>query len=76
MGAFTVGRGSRKGPAMDKALSYGALGVGALMLLIFLLDLIAGIPFGGEKFVTADVFGLLASAIVIYLGWNSTRDLK
>ncbi len=76
MGALTIGRESRKGRAMDKALCYGALGIGALMLLVFLLDLIAGIPFGGDKFATADVFGLLASAVVIYLGWNAARDLK
>ena len=76
MGALLIGRGSRKGRAMDKALCYGALGIGALMMLVFLLDLIAGIPFGGDKFVTGDVFGLLASAIVVYLGWNAARDLK
>jgi hypothetical protein len=76
MGALTIGRESRKGRAMDKALCFGALGIGALMMLVFLLDIIAGVPFGGGNFVTADVFGLLASAIVIYLGWNASRDLK
>lgn len=76
MGALVIGRESRKGRAMDKALCYGALGIGALMLLIFLLDLVAKIPFGGEKFVVGDIFGLLASAIVIYLGYNASRDLK
>lgn len=65
---------------MDKAMSYGALGVGALMALVFLLDLLLGIPFGGgakpNKFVMGDIFGLLASAIVVYLGWNASKDLK
>ena len=41
-----------------------------------LLDLIVKVPFGGGPFVIVDVFGLLASAIVIYLGWNASRDLK
>ena len=76
MGALTIGRVSRKGRAMDKALCYGALGVGALMLLLFVLDLVAKFPFGGGDFVTADIFGFLASIIVIYLGWNASRDLK
>ena len=80
MGALLIGRGSRKGRAMDKALCYGALGIGALMMLVFLLDLLTGHPFGGgaadNKFVTGDIFGLLASAIVVYLGWNASRDLK
>ena len=76
MGALSIGRGSRKGRAMDKALCYGALGIGALMMLVFLLDLVVGVPFGGDKFVVGDVFGFLASAIVIYLAWNASRDLK
>ena len=76
MGTFEIGRGSRKGRAMDKALCYGALGVGALMALIFLLDIVAKFPFGGGPFVLVDVFGLLGAAIVIYLGYNSARDLK
>ncbi|AMV27198.1 hypothetical protein VT84_22545 [Gemmata sp. SH-PL17] len=61
---------------MDKALCFGALGVGALMLLVFLLDLVAKVPFGGGPFVIVDIFGLLASAVVVYLGWNASRDLK
>ena len=83
MGALLIGRGSRKGRAMDKALCYGALAIGALMSLVFVLDLVAGIPFGpgGAKdvpnpFVTVDVFGFLASAVVVYLAWNASRDLK
>ena len=61
---------------MDKALCFGALGIGALMMLIFLLDLVAGFPFGGGPFVTVDVFGFLASGVVVYLGWNASKDLK
>ena len=61
---------------MDKALCYGALGIGALMMLVFLLDIVAKVPFGGEQFVVGDIFGFLASAIVVYLGWNASRDLK
>ncbi|MBY0456547.1 MAG: hypothetical protein K2V38_04365 [Gemmataceae bacterium] len=78
MGTLTIDRGSRKGRTMDKAkaLCFGALGVGGLMLLVFLLDLIAGVPFGGNKFMTGDILGLLASAVVIYLGYNALRDLQ
>jgi hypothetical protein len=61
---------------MNKALCYGALGVGALMMLVFLLDLVAGAPFGGGDFVMGDILGFLASIIVVYLGWNALRDLK
>ena len=65
-----------KGRAMDKILCYGSLGIAILMFLIFLLDPIIGKPFGGGKFAVADVLGLLASAIVAYLAWNASKDLK
>jgi len=61
---------------MEKRLVYGALGIAVLMLLLFMLDMVAGIPFGGGPFVTVDVFGILASGIVVYLAWNAKRDLK
>ena len=31
---------------------------------------------GGNPFLVVDIFGLIASAIVAYLGWNAARDLK
>jgi hypothetical protein len=67
---------------MNKALCYAALGLGGLMMLIFFLDIVMSQPFGGgvkfsdNHFVTGDVFGFLASAVVVYLGWNALRDLK
>ncbi len=76
MGAFLIGRGSRKGRAMDKALCFGALGAGALMFLIFLLDLLFEFPFGRGPFLAVDILGVLASGVVAYLGWNASRDLK
>jgi hypothetical protein len=75
----SVGQGflvPRKGRAMEKGLCYGALGVAALMLLLFLLDIVAGFPFGGTPFVVVDVFGIIASGIVGYLAYNAIRDLK
>lgn len=65
-----------KGWAMEKGLVYGALGIAVLMFLIFLIDIVAGFPFGGGPFVTVDIFGIIASAIVAYLGWNASKDLK
>jgi hypothetical protein len=61
---------------MEKWMCYGALGVAGLMFLLFLLDLIIGIPFGGSPFMMVDIFGLLASLAVGYLGYNSMRDLR
>lgn len=61
---------------MDKILCYGSLGIAILMFLIFLMDLIVGAPFGGGPFTTVDIFGVLSAAIVAYLAWNASKDLK
>lgn len=61
---------------MEKWMCYGALGVAGIMFLLFLLDLLMGIPFGGGPFSTVDIVGLLASVAVGYLGFNAMRDLR
>ena len=66
----------RKGRAMEKGLTYAGLGVAGLMLLIFLLDLVAGFPFGGGSFTTVDILGILTSGLVVYLGWDAYKDLR
>jgi hypothetical protein len=60
---------------MEKWLCWGAIGVAGLMLLLFLLDIIVSIPFGGLS-ATVDVFGILASGLVLFLGWDALRDLR
>lgn len=64
---------------MEKWMCYGALGISGLMLLIFLADLFTGSVFGGpdgNPFVAVDVFGVLASGVVAYLGYNALKDTK
>jgi hypothetical protein len=64
---------------MEKGLCYGALGIAALMLLVFLLDLVGLRIFGGKDsnpFTVVDIFGVITSGIVGYLAWNASRDLK
>lgn len=60
---------------MEKWMCYAALGIAALMLLVFLADLFSGSVFG-EPFAVVDVFGVLASGIVAYLGYNALKDVK
>lgn len=64
------------GSKMEKWMCYGALGVAALMLLLSILDIAIGIPFGGSPFMMVDIFLILASGIVGYLGFNAMRDLR
>ncbi|MFO0799372.1 MAG: hypothetical protein U0804_18035 [Gemmataceae bacterium] len=61
---------------MEKGLCYGALGVAALMLVVFLLDLVAGFPFGGSPFMLLDILGIVSAGIIGYLAFNASQDLK
>lgn len=63
-------------PTMQKWMCLGAVGVAGLALLLCLLDLFTGSPFGGGPYVLADIGGLIASGILIYMGLNAYKDVK
>jgi hypothetical protein len=63
-----------KGLPMEKGLCWGSLGVAGLMLILFILDLVLKIPFGGLS-ATVDIFGILASGVLVYLSYDALRDL-
>ncbi len=72
-----------KGATMEKWMSLGSIVVAAIMFVVFLLDLIAGIPFSeatppdkGSPFLIVDIGGMIASAVVAYLGFNAYRDTR
>jgi hypothetical protein len=60
---------------MEKWLCWGSLGVSGLLLILFILDLILSIPFGGIDWMV-DVIGILACALVGYLAWESFKELR
>lgn len=64
-----------KGLPMEKWLCWGSMGVAGVMLLLFTLDLIVGIPFNGIS-ISVDILSILCSALVLYLGWDASRDLR
>ncbi len=64
-----------KGWSMDKWLCWGSMGVAGLLLLLFLLDVITGFPFGSISGVV-DAIAILASGLVLYLAWDALRDLR
>jgi hypothetical protein len=61
-------------PLMKK-LCWGVFGVAALMTFLFLIDLFVGFPFGGAS-IALDIFGILSGAIVLYLAWDSAREIR
>jgi hypothetical protein len=64
-----------KGLAMEKWLCWGSMGVAGLMLLLFVLDLAFTVPFGGIS-KPVDILSIICSALVLYLGWDASRDLR
>jgi hypothetical protein len=64
-----------KGLSMEKWLCFGSMGVAGFLLLLFLLDLVAGFPFGRTSAVV-DVFGILACGVVLYLAYDAFKDLR
>ncbi len=60
---------------MEKWLCWGSIGVAGLMLLLFLLDIFLEFPFGRLN-LAVDIFGILASGLVLFLGWDALRDLR
>lgn len=60
---------------MPKVLTYLGMFVAGLMVLLFGLDLAAGVPFGREPSMWMDLCALLAGAILGYLSWSVRREL-
>jgi hypothetical protein len=64
-----------KGLSMEKWLCWGSMGVAGLLLLVFVLDMAIGIPFGGT-WKPVDVISIVACGLVLYLAWDALRDIK
>jgi hypothetical protein len=65
-----------RGAAMEKKLCIASLSVAGVLLLLFVLDLFTGFPFGGPPaFTLIDIVGALAGSLLLYLSWNALRDI-
>jgi hypothetical protein len=65
---------------MEKGLCLGSLAVAGILFVVFLLDLLIGMPFSGgasgSPFFLADIAGVIGSAILAYLALNAYKDVK
>ncbi len=59
---------------MEKWFCLGSMGVAGLLSLLFLVDMILGMPFGGVSLIV-DILGLLAGGLVCYLAFDAHCDL-
>jgi hypothetical protein len=64
-----------KGSSMEKGLCWAAMGISGLLLVLFLLDLFLGFPFGKLSLVV-DVLGVLACGIILYTAFDAFKDYR
>ncbi len=64
-----------KGLSMEKWLCWASMGISGGLLVLFLVDLILAAPFGGVSPIV-DIIGIIACAIVFYLGWDAFKDIR
>ncbi len=60
---------------MEKWLCLGAMGISSTLLVLFLLDLVIQIPFGGLSGLV-DILALLSCGLILFLGWDAFRDVR
>ncbi|HLJ96991.1 MAG TPA: hypothetical protein VKU02_27755 [Gemmataceae bacterium] len=63
---------------MEKWLCWGSGGIALLMLLLFVLDLAIGVPFGGTSLsgmMLVDILGIVMSALLLYMSWDALRGI-
>ncbi|MGE3806678.1 MAG: hypothetical protein AB7K24_18580 [Gemmataceae bacterium] len=60
---------------MEKWFCWGAMGLSALLLILFVVDMVAGIPFM-QLSAAVDILAIMCCAILFYLGWNAFQDLR
>jgi threonine/homoserine/homoserine lactone efflux protein len=59
---------------IDKVITYSAIGVAAVVCLVFLLDLAAGIL--GRQSVAMDVLFILGAAFLLWQGVETILELR
>lgn len=58
---------------MPKKMIFVSIGAAALVALLSVLDLSVKFPFGGYS-LPMDILYLIASAIVLFMGWETLRE--
>jgi len=59
---------------MSKKVVVGSMAVAGLVAVAAIVDMFTNRPFAG--LLTMDITFLLGAAMVIYMGWDSYRDLR
>ncbi|MEZ6050918.1 MAG: hypothetical protein R3C02_05920 [Planctomycetaceae bacterium] len=62
-------------PTMAKRLIIGSMAAAGIVALLSILDLALSIPFSGFS-MAMDILFLCSAAIIMYLGWDSYKELR
>jgi hypothetical protein len=60
---------------MEKWLCWAAMGISGGLLVVFVLDLIIQIPFGGLNSIV-NILAAVACGLVLFLSWDAFKDLR
>lgn len=63
-------------PETSKRVVVGSMVVAGLVALLAISDMVLGIPFSGTHTFVMDILFLISAAIVIYLGWETMKDMR
>jgi hypothetical protein len=72
MSAHAIERGKVR--MLPNWLVLGSVIVAAIVAFLFLMDLFLSIPFGRPS-TLADILFVLSAAAILYLGWETYRDV-
>ena len=59
---------------MPKNLLMGAMAAAGIMAVLCVLDFVMKVPFGGRM--ELDIPFLIASGLILYMGWDTYRELN
>lgn len=71
----TGGAWAVKGLSMEKWLCLGSMAISGLLLVLFILDLTIGMPFGGHWKVVK-ILGVISCGLILYMGWDAFKDWR
>jgi hypothetical protein len=61
---------------MGKGMSIAGMVIGGMVVLLFVLNLAAGFPFGGSGGMVVNIGFALCGGMLAYLGWSAFRDAQ
>jgi hypothetical protein len=61
---------------MAKGMTIAGMVVAVLIVILFLMDLIIGIPFGKAGGIVFDILFVMAALGLGFLSWSTLRELK